>query len=198
MSGKTLPLEIPAFFEGIHGFHIELQKSKPCDSQYKTPYLHPSKIINSMKFKFTLLAALLFASSFSYAQKKNEAFEYHIRKASSPVKVDGMGGDAAWQSTEVATDFYQVLPMDTGKALVRTEVRMLYDDKNLYLLAINYEKMDGPYMVESLRRDFSFGKNDNFLLFLDPFDDQTNGFTFGATHGAPNGTAYSMRAARPT
>ncbi|TAK34147.1 MAG: hydrolase [Saprospiraceae bacterium] len=132
-----------------------------------------------MKFKFTLLA-LLFASCFSYAQKKNEAFEYHIHKASSPVKVDGMGSDAAWQSTEVATDFYQVLPMDTGKALVRTEVRMLYDDKNLYLLAVNYEKMDGPYMVESLRRDFNFGKNDNFLLFLDPFDDQTNGFTFGA------------------
>ncbi len=35
-------------------------------------------------------------------------------------------------------------------------------------------------MVESLRRDFTFGKNDNFLLFMDPFDDQTNGFTFGA------------------
>ena len=35
-------------------------------------------------------------------------------------------------------------------------------------------------MVESLRRDFAFGKNDNFLLFMDPFDDQTNGFTFGA------------------
>jgi hypothetical protein len=35
-------------------------------------------------------------------------------------------------------------------------------------------------MVESLRRDFSFGKNDNFLLFMDPFEDQTNGFSFGA------------------
>jgi hypothetical protein len=35
-------------------------------------------------------------------------------------------------------------------------------------------------MVESLRRDFNFGKNDNFLLFMDPFDDQTNGFSFGA------------------
>ena len=40
--------------------------------------------------------------------------------------------------------------------------------------------LPGPYMVESLRRDFNFGKNDNFLLFMDPFDDQTNGFSFGA------------------
>ena len=31
-----------------------------------------------------------------------------------------------------------------------------------------------------MRRDFSFGKNDNFLLFLDPFNNQTTGFTFGS------------------
>jgi hypothetical protein len=34
-------------------------------------------------------------------------------------------------------------------------------------------------MVESLRRDFSFLKNDNFIFFMDPFEDQTSGFTFG-------------------
>ena len=37
----------------------------------------------------------------------------------------------------------------------------------------------GPYLVESLRRDWSFVNNDNFIFFLDTFDDQTNGFTFG-------------------
>jgi hypothetical protein len=37
----------------------------------------------------------------------------------------------------------------------------------------------GAYRVESLRRDFSFLKNDNFIVFIDPFDDQTNGFAFG-------------------
>ena len=34
-------------------------------------------------------------------------------------------------------------------------------------------------MVESLRRDFNFSKNDNFIFFLDTYNDQTNGFTFG-------------------
>jgi hypothetical protein len=48
------------------------------------------------------------------------------------------------------------------------------------LLAVCFKPSPGPYFVESLRRDFSFGKNDNFLLFMDPFDDQTNGFSFGA------------------
>jgi hypothetical protein len=47
-------------------------------------------------------------------------------------------------------------------------------------------------MVESLKRDFSFLKNDNFLLFIDPFDDRTNGFSFGANAAGAqwDGTMY--------
>ena len=86
----------------------------------------------------------------------------------------------AWQEAAVAKDFYMMLPMDTSYAKVRTEVRMTYDKHNIYIIATNYNGMPGPYMVESLRRDFNFVKNDNFLLFLDTFDDQTNGFSFGA------------------
>ncbi len=114
------------------------------------------------------------------AQKKNEQFQYAIQQASGPVQIDGRPDDAAWLSAAVATDFFMVLPMDTSRTQVRTEVRMLYDQHNIYLLAICYEGTEGPYMVESLRRDFSFGRNDNFIVFLDPFDDQTNGFAFGS------------------
>jgi hypothetical protein len=88
--------------------------------------------------------------------------------------------EAAWLEAMVATNFHMILPMDTSKAEVRTDVRMAYDDQNLYLIAICFHAFPGPYVVESLRRDFNFGKNDNFLLFMDPFDDQTNGFSFGA------------------
>ncbi len=94
--------------------------------------------------------------------------------------MDGAIDDEVWSQTDVAKDFFAVLPMDTSFAKVKTEVRMTYDDQHLYLLAVCHHLLPGPYMVESLRRDFSFGKNDNFLLFMDPFDDQTNGFTFGA------------------
>ena len=62
---------------------------------------------------------------------------------------------------------------------------MAYDDHQLYLSAICYHgNAPGPYIVESLRRDWSFGKNDNFIFFLDTFDDQTNGFTFGVNAAA--------------
>lgn len=88
--------------------------------------------------------------------------------------------DEAWLMAETADNFNMVLPMDTSKALVKTAVKMSYDNDHLYLIAICYTKPDQAYMVESLKRDFAFGKNDNFLLFMDPFDDQTNGFSFGS------------------
>ena len=134
-----------------------------------------------MRFLEPLLAAMLLAVCLpAAAQKQNDAFRLHMTKASSPITIDGVMDEQAWEEAEVATDFYMMLPMDTSKAQVRTDVRMTYDQDNLYLIAINYHAVPGPYMVESLRRDFSFGKNDNFLLFMDPFNDLTNGFSFGA------------------
>lgn len=144
-----------------------------------------------------LLTFFVFLPSLIIAQKKNDKIEYRIHRATSPIKVDGLPDERAWADAQLATDFYQVLPMDTSKAFVRTEVKMTYDNKNLYVLFINYEKVPGPYMVESLKRDFTFGKNDNDLLFIDTFDDQTNGFTFGANaHGAQwDGLLYNGSAA---
>ena len=88
--------------------------------------------------------------------------------------------EQAWKDAEVAKDFFMVLPMDTSHAQVPTDVRMTYDADNIYILVNCYLVKPAPYMVESLRRDFTFGKNDNFIFFIDPFDDRTNGFTFGA------------------
>lgn len=113
------------------------------------------------------------------AQKKNETFELKLKPASSEIRIDGILDEAAWSDAAVATNFFMVQPMDTSYAKVRTDVRMSYDKDNLYLIAVCYHE-PGPYFVESLRRDFAFGKNDNFLLFMDPFDDKTNGFSFGS------------------
>jgi hypothetical protein len=142
--------------------------------------------------KAVCFSAVCFISLYSFAQKKNERFQVHIKKTSSSVSIDGATNDAGWAEAEVASNFYMVLPMDTGMARVRTDVRMTYDEENLYLLAECFHLVSGPYYVESLRRDFVFGKNDNFLLFMDPFDDQTNGFSFGANAAGAqwDGTMY--------
>jgi len=143
---------------------------------------------NSKQFLFLIL---LF-TGIGVAQKQNAGFTLQIRKTQSSVNIDGVGDDDVWKQADIANDFFMVLPMDKGLATQRSEIRMAYDDDNIYLLATFYNDSLGPNYVESLRRDFSFGKNDNFLLFLDPFNNQTTGFTFGANAAGAqwDGTMY--------
>lgn len=132
-----------------------------------------------MKRHIVLLLAVFWLAQ-GNAQKKNADYTLNIRKASGAITIDGVGNEAAWERTDVAKDFFMVLPMDDGPATNTSEIRMAYDDKNIYLLATFYNELKGRNFVESLRRDFAFGKNDNFLLFLDPFNNQTTGFSFGS------------------
>ena len=127
-----------------------------------------------------LIALLFFISSNVYSQKINADYTLEIKEVDDPIIIDGELNEATWSNVEVASDFYMVLPMDTSHAQVRTDVMMAYDENAFYLVAVCYDDLPGGYIVESLRRDFSFGGNDNFLVFIDPFDDQTNGFSFGA------------------
>ncbi len=132
-----------------------------------------------MKLLF-LTVCLTFLTFTVFSQKKNDPFNLNIKKTNFPIVIDGSMDDKAWSEADVAQDFNMILPMDTSKAVVKTEVRMTYDDENIYVIAVCFKSLEGANMVESMRRDFNFGKNDNFIFFIDPFNDLTNGFSFGA------------------
>jgi hypothetical protein len=127
-----------------------------------------------------------------FSQKKNARFIIHIHHTTGPVLIDGILDEQSWKQAEVARNFFMILPMDTSLANVKTEVRMMYDNKFIYLSAVCHDGMKGPYMVESLRRDFSFTKNDNFIFFLDTYGDETSGYTFGTNAAGAqwDGTMY--------
>ena len=92
-----------------------------------------------MKFSFIFpIIFLLLGQTDLLAQKKNANYQLHISRATSPVTIDGAVDEPAWQAAEVASDFWMVLPMDTSRAHVRTDVRMAYDDHNVYLSAVCY------------------------------------------------------------
>jgi hypothetical protein len=139
--------------------------------------------LHLVKSYFVIL--FLFTTSVLFGQKKNEAFQYPIKRSSGPVILDGAVNEPAWQQATVTPRFWMVLPMDTSRTAVRTDVRMTYDDQQIYLSAECFydsaalARNKSAYVVESLRRDWNFGRNDNFIVFIDTFDDQTNGFAFG-------------------
>ncbi|MEN8117425.1 MAG: DUF5916 domain-containing protein [Bacteroidota bacterium] len=111
----------------------------------------------------------------------NKDFIYHVKKAKSTIKIDGVIDEPDWMAAQKADKFYRVLPIDTGFASQPSTILMTYDDKALYLAQIFYDTIPGKRIMESYRRDFSFGSNDNLLVFFDTFLDQTNGFSFGVS-----------------
>ncbi len=120
-------------------------------------------------------------SNDSIVHKNNEDYILHIKKATAPIKIDGLISEPDWETAEKAKDFRLVLPVDTGFAKSPSEVVMTYDEKAFYLGITFFDTVPGKRIVESFRRDFIFGNNDNVLVFFDTFCDQINGFSFGAS-----------------
>ena len=102
-----------------------------------------------------------------------------VKRTDQPIKIDAVMDEMAWQEADIAGDFMQYFPFDSSLAIMKTEVRMAYDDDNLYLFAIMYspEKRD-HYVTPSLRRDF-LGRSFDFIsVVLDTYKDRTNAFNF--------------------
>ncbi len=132
------------------------------------------------QMKVSLLSMLFFLSFWSFSQNSEE-YILKIKKASDQINVDGSLSEQSWLDADIARNFSRVLPMDTGFAETKTEVMMTYDDRNIYMAITCWDPLPGENITASLRRDFSFPLNDNFLVFIDPFQDKTNGFSFGAS-----------------
>ena len=108
-------------------------------------------------------------------------FQIEISPTNEEIIIDGEKKEEIWKSSPIIKDFFRITPVDTGLASAFTEVQLTYDDNNLYVAIICHDKITGKRPVESLRRDFSFPKNDNFIIFMDTYNDQTNGFAFGVS-----------------
>jgi len=118
---------------------------------------------------FTVAGVALHAQS-EYALK--------IEKAKGSIKIDGQLDETDWSVADVAKDFYQNFPADTSFAKSKTEVKMTFDDNNIYIGAICYDELEGDYVIQSLKRDFESKISDAFSVYIDPFNDKQNGFSF--------------------
>lgn len=128
--------------------------------------------------KTIFLPVLLVAANFLFAQNPETARVLRIEKTAAPIHLDGVLDEAAWQSAEVASDFQRQFPVDTGLATARTEMRLTFDERFLYVAAVCWQARE-DYTVQSLKRDFAAGTSDALNVLLDPFKDGLNGFFFG-------------------
>jgi hypothetical protein len=132
----------------------------------------------------TIFAFFLMVNHSICAQSKavnRDKYRIHIARTDELINIDGVLDEAAWKNAESTGKFQRVTPTDTGYAIAQTVSYVTYDKTNLYVGAICYDPTPGKRPVESMRRDFSFGMNDNYMFFIDTYNDQTNGFAFGIT-----------------
>ena len=146
------------------------------------------------KIKYFFLVCIYYQTGFG--QINFEKYRLPIIKTEEKIKIDGVLDEKTWKEVDVGKDFFMITPLDTGKATQFSEARVSFDDEFLYIGIIFFNNsIKGDYVVESLKRDFSFGKNDNFLVAIDPFNNQSTGFAFGLNaYGAQwDGTMYDGR-----
>ena len=145
-------------------------------------YDSPSVTISTGAVPRRLSSALIlvfFAGSSLLAQNGDRVVS--ARYVETPIVIDGNLDEPAWDLVEPATDFIQTEPVLGAPSTERTEVRLLYDDDNLYVgvYCFDSEGEDG-LVVPDITRDYQSFESDHFAVIFDTFDDDRNGFLFGS------------------
>jgi hypothetical protein len=103
-----------------------------------------------------------------------------IRKAKGDIKLDGVLDESDWVDADVADDWYLNYPVDTAQAPFQSEARLTFNEHSLYISFVCYDD-ESPDLINSLRRDFDYDRNDNVGFNIGPYNDKINGFFFVIT-----------------
>ena len=104
-----------------------------------------------------------------------------------PPVIDGRMDDEAWKNATIGGDFVQFEPIEGVPMTERTEFRVLYDGKALYIGFWCYDSEPNKILARTLSRD-DWPDEDDFIHFaIDPFLDRRNGYLFAIN---PNGSRF--------
>src|SRR5215211_6582320 len=98
------------------------------------------------------------------------------RAAASPV-LDGRTDDPAWQHAQIIDQFLEYEPNEGQETRFRTEARVTYDDRYLYVLARMYDPAPDSIVSLLSRRDVKTS-SEQLKLVVDSYNDKKTGFTF--------------------
>lgn len=116
----------------------------------------------------------------------NPPKEIRANSSSERLTIDGRLSENPWRAAFEVKNFFQVQPIQGAAANPDTRVKVLYDNRNLYIGAFCPDSLGKRGVrVPDLRRDFEFFTNDIFGVALDPFRDKRNAMVFQTNpHGA--------------
>jgi hypothetical protein len=91
--------------------------------------------------------------------------------------LDGRTDDPAWSTAQVIDQFLEYDPKEGAETRFRTEVRVTYDDRSLYLLARMYDPAPDSIISLLSRRDVRTS-SEQLKLVIDSYHDKKTAFQF--------------------
>ena len=98
-------------------------------------------------------------------------------RAADPPAIDGREDDAVWRTAPGHAQFLEFQPTEGKEPRYRTEFRVAYDDRNLYVFVRAFDPHPDSIMTALTRRD-ERGPADQLKLMIDAYHDRRSGFEF--------------------
>ncbi|HZS52710.1 MAG TPA: DUF5916 domain-containing protein [Bryobacterales bacterium] len=114
-------------------------------------------------------------------------------RVDKPPTLDGLVNEDVWKRMEPAANFIQQQPDEGLPATEQTEVRIGFDDNNLYIGIICFDSEPENIVVTQNRRDAPLTDTDSVQILLDTFKDGQNAFVFGTS---PTGIEYDAQVSK--
>lgn len=126
-----------------------------------------------------------------------DAIRLKARQVKKGPVIDGVLNEAVWSQAKLFSDFKMVMPQTGTTPSEKTELRVLYDEKNLYIGVYCFTADPSTIRITDLQYDQEGEGNDLIRILLDPFQDKRNAYVFfvnakGArTDGLASGEHFS-------
>lgn len=111
-------------------------------------------------------------------QQNSEKRRIRASRITETIKVDGLLDEPAWSLAQPASDFLQQRPGEGVPASEKTEVLVLFDDKNLYIGIHAFDSDPAHINARELVRDATLSNDDKIEILLDTYNDKRNAFRF--------------------
>ena len=129
-----------------------------------------------MRILYILFFLTPFLSTAQFVEKKI----YNIQKTNKKPKIDGVINDIVWKKIDVANNFTQFKPKNglPERSYQKTEVKICYDNQNLYFAAVMYDNSPDSILKELSKRDDDNKNFDVFGILIDPFNNTQVEYNF--------------------
>jgi hypothetical protein len=98
-------------------------------------------------------------------------------RAAVPPAIDGRDGDPIWANATVITGFREFSPVEDKDPRFRTEARVAYDARNLYVFVRAYDSAPDSILTLLSRRDVR-SPSDQIKIVVDSHHDRRTGYEF--------------------